>query len=305
MPPWALASINSTTGAGVPPGRAGAAAAAARALSATTTGAGAAAAAGASTSAPGSAAAMAHGKVLATTSSSSSSSAMLATHSSSTGGATASVGGPPDLSLAQLQLLDERQKRVHYHGKRAAVLKQRHQHANRLLEVARAMYAELQRSSWHLTSEFVEGHVVEKNMLRLNGPGDPSGTGSGFSYVLDKARPPKLLVGANGKGGKQKLANNDKTDLRKLTDADRFKILLEMGVPEDSIRGLGRWHQTRMISELARRGRGGAEYQGRYLRETGRTLHEQREDYKHRLVARVCVLAGVCVFACVSIVITK
>jgi hypothetical protein len=124
-------------------------------------------------------------------------------------------------------------------------------------------------------------------MLRLDGPGDPSGTGAGFSYVLDKARPPRLLVGSNGKG-KQKLAHNEKTDLRKLTDSDRFKILQEMGVPEDEIKRLGRWHQTRMISELARRGRGGAEYQGRYLRETGRTLHEQREDYKHRW-ARFCV----------------
>jgi len=90
------------------------------------------------------------------------------------------------------------------------------------------------------------------------------------------------MVGTNGKGGKQKLAGNENTDLRKLTDAQRLKILLDMGTPEDAIRRLDRWGQTRLISELVRRGRGSAELQRRYLRSTGRTQVELLEDYKQR-----------------------
>jgi hypothetical protein len=229
---------------------------------------------------------MAHGKILATSSSSSSSSGLAASSSSIRGASSSSssavIGGPPDLSIDQLELLDPRQQKVHFHGKRAAVLKQRHHHAQHLLEVARAIYKELQRSSWHLTNEFVDGHVNQKNMLRLVGPGDPSGTGAGFSYVVDKDRPAKVMVGTNGKGGKQKLAGNENTDLRKLTDAQRLKILLDMGTPEDAIRRLDRWGQTRLISELVRRGRGSAELQRRYLRSTGRTQVELLEDYKQR-----------------------
>ena len=137
LPAWAWAAAASAG----PPGRAGAAAAAARALS--------------SLSGPP-AAAMAHAKGFVGSSSAAGSSSS-SSSSSSSGGSSGVNSGPPELSVEQLAQLDEKQRRVHFHGRRALSLQQRHAHAARLLEVSRAIFNELQRSAWHLSSEFVDG----------------------------------------------------------------------------------------------------------------------------------------------------
>lgn len=57
------------------------------------------------------------------------------------------------------------------------------------------MYEEMILSPWNMSADLVEGHGLEKNMLRLEGLGDPSGVGAGFSLLLHTARAPRGRTG--------------------------------------------------------------------------------------------------------------
>ena len=141
--------------------------------------------------------------------------------------------------------------------------------------MARAIFEELQRAPWVLTSDFVEGHAQQCHLLRLTGPGDPSGAlNAGFSFVRSKDRAPKR--------SKTALASDKEKDLRSLTTEEAKIKLRELGMTDEKrLGGLKRWERTRLISELARDGRN-ASLASRYVRDQGRTQHEQREEYRLR-----------------------
>jgi hypothetical protein len=83
----------------------------------------------------------------------------------------------PVLNSLQLEELLPSQREVYWLGQRAVSLTRKQYAAERSVKVSRAIFDEMQRASWHLTSHFVDGHIKEKMMLMLTGVGDPSGCG--------------------------------------------------------------------------------------------------------------------------------
>ena len=76
-------------------------------------------------------------------------------------------------------------KRLKYMEMRAKAQEERAASMNKSLKIARAIYEQLQLTSWHMTSEFVTVHLRQEayGMLKLGGLGDPSGCGNGFSFL--------------------------------------------------------------------------------------------------------------------------
>jgi transcription initiation factor TFIID subunit 1 len=98
---------------------------------------------------------------------------------------------------------------------------------------------------WNLTNNFVQQHLQKKGLLRLQGMGDPSGLGHGFSF-LRRQQPPKQQKGkeeGNGldEGGYVKNIKASGADLRKLTMQDMKRMLENLGMSEIAIDKLPRY----------------------------------------------------------------
>ena len=186
----------------------------------------------------------------------------------------------PRLGSGELAQLDARQRRVYFLGLRARHLKLREADGAHRLDVARKVMVELSRAVWTLTSDFVVEHIKNMNQLELEGPGDPSGKGSGFSFI--KYVPAVRQTKDRTHGKFLNVKGNPEVDLRRLTAEEREKILRKQGMPIDKIKTLHRWDQTAAIGNLASAGKGGPDIVARYARSDAGTQRQQFHKYQER-----------------------
>ena len=172
----------------------------------------------------------------------------------------------------ELAAMGSRQKLVYHLALRAVDLEESAARAARTWEVGRQIREELQATSWVQSSEFQIEHVQEHNMLKLVGPGDPSGIGAGFCYLRDRHK----IRSAKKADGKY---YGTDSDARRLTTKEREDILVKQGMGIVQLRKLERWDQVRAIQHLAAMGKGGRDITQRFARDSRATLPEQRERY--------------------------
>ena len=153
--------------------------------------------------------------------------------------------------------------------------------SNRILEVARAVHEELQAASWVQSQNFIRQHLKEDHHLKLVGPGDPSGTGSGFCFLRSDVK----RSGAGEHAGKNAARSKKGTpfDMRGMSNAKLVEVLLNMGMPYESIQSLRRWERVSAIKVLAKRGRGDRKYRDLYASDTRGTLTEESHKYKNHI----------------------
>jgi transcription initiation factor TFIID subunit 1 len=118
------------------------------------------------------------------------------------------------------------------------------------LAVGRFIFDRLVSAPWNTTEAYVRSHLERdgQGKLELQGVGDPSGRGEGFSFVriVRSARAPGPAVKKNT----VKYFATD-SDLRKLTKKDAVRLLVALGVREAEAMALKRWDRVHMIREFS------------------------------------------------------
>lgn len=119
------------------------------------------------------------------------------------------------------------------------------------LAVGRFLFDRLVVAPWNTTEAYVRSHLERdgQGKMELQGVGDPSGRGEGFSFVriIKQSRGPN---GAAAKKNTVKYFDTDK-DLRKLTKKDAVRLLVALGVREAEAMALKRWDRVHMIREFS------------------------------------------------------
>jgi transcription initiation factor TFIID subunit 1 len=112
------------------------------------------------------------------------------------------------------------------------------------IQIMQHVYEQRIIAPWNLTNNFVQQHLQKKGLLRLQGMGDPSGCGEGFSF-LRRPPPPKGKGKEEGngldEGGYVKNIKKSGADLRTLTMVDMKRILVGLGMSEIAIDKLPRY----------------------------------------------------------------
>lgn len=157
------------------------------------------------------------------------------------------------------------------------------------VDVANFIYEEIQLAPWQLTTDFIDVHKEGKGsgMMKLTGLGDPSGNGSGFSFIREvdgkanKASP-------NGDGALnervKKITGTDK-DLRKLNMGQMASILRDYGMQQRDIDKLQRWDRVHCIRDLSTKAASDKMADGleRFARGEKMKLSDQKKIYKERI----------------------
>lgn len=157
------------------------------------------------------------------------------------------------------------------------------------VDVANFIYEEIQLAPWQLTTDFIDVHKEGKGsgMMKLTGLGDPSGNGSGFSFIREvdgKAN----KVSPNGDGALnervKKITGTDK-DLRKLNMGQMASILRDYGMQQKDIDKLKRWDRVHCIRDLSTKAASDKMADGleRFARGEKMKLSDQKKIYKERI----------------------
>eukprot|EP01032_Pedospumella_encystans_P014645 gene14645-16801_t len=119
------------------------------------------------------------------------------------------------------------------------------------LAIGRFLFDRLVVAPWNTTEAYVRSHLERdgQGKMELQGVGDPSGRGEGFSFV-------RIIKQARGPGGTVAKKNTVKyfdtdKDLRKLTKKDAVRLLVALGVREAEAMALKRWDRVHMIREFS------------------------------------------------------
>ncbi|KAL6063601.1 Transcription initiation factor TFIID subunit 1 [Balamuthia mandrillaris] len=152
----------------------------------------------------------------------------------------------------------------------------------RLKEAANKFQEELLLTPWHLTSNFVSV-MHGKGQLQLEGFGDPTGRGDGFSYMKV---PIKSTQGTStSKQTQSKLAvTGTDADLRKLSLENSRLVLLKFGVADEAIQKLTRWERIDLVrkksSAAAASASGDDPMLTKFARGARHNIHQQQQQYK-------------------------
>lgn len=158
-------------------------------------------------------------------------------------------------------------------------------------EVARFIQEELQLSSWHLSSEFIDVHKDPKGtaMMKLTGLGDPSGRTEAYNFLREADARPNKGVGNNdgALNSRIKKITGTENDLRKLNMKQMADILSSYGMGHKEVSKLKRWDRVHVIRDLSTKAASDKMDDGfkRYARGEKMKLSEQREEYRQRIEA--------------------
>lgn len=149
---------------------------------------------------------------------------------------------------------------------------------------------ELAITSWMWTLSF---QLVKKGeiVFKIVGPGNPLGTGQGFTYTKAPSRitpdPTATVIGATGR------LTGTGNDLRGLPNDELCKMLIEFGMKEENIAKIDRWDRVRLVRDnvtaavLAGIDTPYAQY-ARSERNTGVAQRRQFKKDAHRIFVEHC-----------------
>ncbi|CAL8462032.1 g1563 [Coccomyxa elongata] len=112
-----------------------------------------------------------------------------------------------------------------------------------------ALVVAVQSTPWALTENFVAAMREGRGRLAITGPGDPTGHGVGFSFFRDDHK----AAADSGPVPKREVGQitGTNSDLRRLSMEKSREILLSLGITDDEIKGLSRWHRIALVRELS------------------------------------------------------
>ena len=151
---------------------------------------------------------------------------------------------------------------------------------------AKAVEHALQTAAWSSSDAFVTSFREGRATMRLHGPGDPTGRGSGYSFIRDVRHKSTgaddgRQGGAKAKGSK---VQGTDADLRRMTTEQAKRKLMEFGLDESEVEPLSRWTRIDLVRQLANASAqdGAALGVGKFVRQQKTTIIELQKRYRER-----------------------
>lgn len=150
---------------------------------------------------------------------------------------------------------------------------------------AKAVEHALQTAAWSLSDAFMTSFREGRATMRLHGPGDPTGRGSGYSFIRD-VRHKNQSVEDSKQGSKSRGSKVQGTDadLRRMTTDQAKKKLMEFGLDESEVEPLARWTRIDLVRQLANASAedGATLGVGKFVRQQKTTIVELQKRYRER-----------------------
>lgn len=150
---------------------------------------------------------------------------------------------------------------------------------------AKALEHALQTAAWSLSDAFMTSFREGRATMRLHGPGDPTGRGTGYSFIRD-IRHKSASFDDSKQTIKQKGSKVQGTDadLRRMTTDQAKQKLMEFGLDESEIEPLARWTRIDLVRQLANASvaDGAMLGVGKFVRQQKTTIVELQKRYRER-----------------------
>ena len=150
---------------------------------------------------------------------------------------------------------------------------------------AKALEHALQTAAWSLSDAFMTSYREGRATMRLHGPGDPTGRGTGYSFIRD-IRHKSTSFDDSKQTIKQKGSKVQGTDadLRRMTTDQAKQKLMEFGLDESEIEPLARWTRIDLVRQLANASvaDGATLGVGKFVRQQKTTIVELQKRYRER-----------------------
>lgn len=139
-----------------------------------------------------------------------------------------------------------------------------------------------------LSDAFVSYFREGTAMLRLEGPGDPTGRGAGFSFIRDVRHKNYNNMDDPTKPSARRMAGKVQgtdADLRRMTNEEARAKLLQFGLTDEEIKPLSRWTRINWVRQFATASAADGligQKEAKWVRHRKQTLVEQLQKFRQR-----------------------